>query len=158
MNKTRATALGLGLTAVLAATPLVIEHEGVVLRTYADPIGIPTACVGETDKAITARERFSRDECMAVMGASLAAHAEGLADCVSRPLKSHEAAALLSWTYNVGVAAACKSTLVRKLNAGEPPAVWCAELKRWTRAGGRELPGLVKRREAEYRQCMGQGS
>lgn len=155
MIKTRTTALGLGLAAVLAAAPFVADHEGVMLRTYMDPVGIPTACMGETDQTITVRERFSRDECMAVLGASLTEHAQGLAECVTTPLKPHEAAAVLSWTYNVGVGAACRSTLVRKLNAGAAPAEWCAELKRWNRAGDRVLPGLTLRREREFAMCTG---
>ena len=45
---------------------------------------------------------------------------------------------------------------MRKLRQAPPdyPGA-CAELLKWTKAGGRELPGLVKRREAEYRMCMG---
>jgi lysozyme len=32
----------------------------------------------------------------------------------------------------------------------------CAELLRWNRAGGKVLAGLTKRRQAEYRQCIGE--
>jgi lysozyme len=62
---------------------------------------------------------------------------------------------VLSWTYNVGVGAACKSTLVQKINQGAEYSAWCPELKRWVYAGGNKLPGLVRRREAEYQFCMG---
>lgn len=140
------------LVVVLLAAPFVLRHEGVVLRTYADPVGIPTACVGETDAEITLRQRFTRDECVAVMGASLLRHALELDKCVQRPVANHEAVALLSWSYNVGVGAACRSTLVRKLNAGLP---WCAELDRWVYAGGRKLSGLVRRRAEERAMCEG---
>ena len=141
------------LAVVLAATPLVVLYEGVVPGTYADPVGIPTACVGETDKEITSlRREFSRDECIAVMGASLYAHAVKLDECITRPIERHEAGAILSWSYNVGVGAACRSTLVRKLNAGEP---FCAELDRWVYAGGIKLRGLVRRRAAERAMCEG---
>lgn len=144
------------LAVVLLAAPFVATHEGVVLNRYADPIGIPTACAGETDREVVSfKERFSRDECIAVMGASLLAHAVELDKCVKVPLARHEAAAVLSWSYNVGVGAACKSTLLRLLNAGRPAAEWCGQLKRWTMAGGKELRGLVKRRAEEYAMCMG---
>src|SRR3546814_7032934 len=89
------------------------------------------------------KAQFSRDECIAVMGASLFAHAVELDKCVKRPLGRNEAAALLSWSYNVGVGAACRSTLMRKLNAGQ---AWCGELHRWVYAGGKKLRGLVNRR------------
>jgi lysozyme len=87
------------------------------------------------------------------MGASLYAHAIELDKCVKVPLARHEAAAVLSWSFNVGVGAACKSTLMRKLNAGQP---FCAELSKWTYAGGRQLKGLVKRREQERAMCEGE--
>ena len=144
------------LVVVLVAAPFVALQEGVVLRTYADPVGIPTACAGETDKAVTLRARFSRDECAALLGASLLQHAQRMEACVFVPLKEHEAAAVLSWSYNIGTSAACASTLVRKLNAGAPPSEWCAEMTKWNRAGGKVLPGLVKRRAAESRLCLGE--
>lgn len=143
------------LVVVLAAAPFVARHEGMVLRTYVDPVGIRTACGGETDRSITMRERFTRDECVAVMGASLYAHALEVDKCITRPLATHEAVAVLSWSYNVGSYAACRSTLVRLINAGQPPRVWCSQLLRWNKAGDREPPGLVKRRSEERALCEG---
>lgn len=141
------------LVVVLVATPFVIRHEGVVLNRYADPIGIPTACVGETTREVVDFKRtFSRDECVAVMGASLYAHAIELDKCVKVPLARHEAAAILSLSYNIGVGAFCKSTLARLMNAGKP---FCHEFSRWTYAGGRQLKGLVKRRAEERAMCEG---
>ena len=147
--------MGFGLGAILLATPLVIQFEGERLGTYIDPVNIPTACIGETDPEITLRQRFTREECRTVLGASLYRHAVGVAECIDKPLKAHQAAAVLSWTYNVGVGAACKSTLVRKINQGAYASEWCPELKKWDKAGGRVLKGLTKRRVAEYQMCMG---
>lgn len=141
------------LVVVLAAAPFVAKHEGLILSTYADPIGIPTACAGETDKAVTLQERFTRDECMALLGASLLEHGKRMDACVRVPLTRSQAVAVLSWSYNVGTGAACGSTLVRLLNSGAPPSVWCAELSKWNKAGGRVLPGLVKRRAQERAMC-----
>lgn len=141
------------LAVVLLAAPFVAVHEGVILNKYADPVGIDTACAGETDPEVVGfKERFSRDECIAVMGASLYAHAVEIDKCIARPLERHEAAAVLSWSYNVGVGAACRSTLIRKLNAGQP---FCAELGRWVYAKGFKLRGLVKRRAEERAMCEG---
>lgn len=144
------------LVVVLLVTPFVVRHEGVVPRKYGDPIGIPTACIGETDREVVSfKDTFSRDECVAVMGASLMAHAIELDKCVAVPLARHEAAAVLSWSYNVGVTAACRSTLIRLMNAGRPATEWCAQLSRWNKAGGRVLPGLVRRRAEERALCEG---
>jgi lysozyme len=59
---------------------------------------------------------------------------------------------ITSWAYNVGSSAACKSTLVKKLKAGDYAGA-CAELSRWTKFQGRDLPGLVKRRAEERALC-----
>jgi lysozyme len=56
--------------------------------------------------------------------------------------------ALVDFTYNLGVGRLQTSTLRRVVNAGD----WQGakeQLMRWTRGGGRVLPGLVKRRAAE---------
>ncbi|MFK3846624.1 lysozyme [Stenotrophomonas sp. NPDC078853] len=141
------------LAVVLLATPVVMTYEGVVQQRYNDPVGIPTACVGETDKEVVGfKAQFSREECVSIMGASLYAHALQLDKCISRPVSRQEAAAVLSWGYNVGTSAACGSTLVRLLNEGKP---FCQELSRWTYAGGRQLPGLVRRRASERALCEG---
>jgi len=70
------------------------------------------------------------------------------------PMHQHEWDAIVSWAYNVGTDAACKSTLVTKLKAGDYSAA-CAQLLRWDKFQGNALPGLTKRRQAEYRQCVG---
>lgn len=95
------------------------------------------------------------DQCDALQAADIAKAQAGIARCVTKPLTVGQKAALADFAYNVGVPRACGSTLVRKLNAGEPPAVWCAELKRWVYAAGKELPGLVARRQSEYELCIG---
>lgn len=61
-------------------------------------------------------------------------------------------AAFVSFIYNVGAGTFAKSTLLKKLNGGDA-ARSCAELDKWTYAGGRVLPGLVKRREEEWALC-----
>jgi lysozyme len=74
--------------------------------------------------------------------------------CVTVSLHQYEYDAYVSMTYNIGAQAFCNSTLVKKLNAGDYEGA-CLEIKRWNRQAGKVLPGLTKRREAEYRQCMG---
>jgi lysozyme len=86
--------------------------------------------------------------------------ARELASCIGDvPLYQYEWDAFVSWAYNVGSAAACRSTLVKKLRQTPPDyAGACRELLKWTRAGGRELAGLKNRRQAEYRLCLGEGA
>ena len=86
--------------------------------------------------------------------------------CVTVPLTQNEYDAYVSFAYNVGRRAFCQSTLVKKLNLGDFKGA-CDELLRWRFFQGEDcaLPenrrlcgGLVKRREAEYRQCLGEGA
>lgn len=74
--------------------------------------------------------------------------------CVDVPLLQAEFDAYVSLTYNIGSTAFCRSTLVKKLNAGDYAGA-CEQIKRWVYFNGRKLQGLVNRRESEYQQCIG---
>ncbi len=76
--------------------------------------------------------------------------------CVLVPLHQHEYDAYTSLAYNIGSAAFCNSTLVRKLNAGDY-AGGCTEISRWDKQGGRVLKGLTNRRATERALCEGRG-
>lgn len=146
----------IALAAVVAlATPLVMRWEGLSLTTYADPVGIPTVCYGATGAPAAASRIWTAAECRAQLSADLQAHWQRLAPCIEREVTPNQAAALLSWSYNVGTNAACGSTLTRMLNRGDPPELWCAQLSRWIYADGKRLPGLINRRAAEQRMCEG---
>lgn len=141
--------IGAGATAL--AVPLVMLYEGTVLQSYRDPIGIVTACVGHTGPELRMGQRYTRQQCEDMLYGDLFKHAQAL-DCIKQPMTDGQKAAFLSFAFNVGNKALCDSTLAHKANAGDMPGA-CAELSRWTRAGGRELPGLVKRRAAERELC-----
>ncbi|MCL2345153.1 MAG: glycoside hydrolase family protein [Desulfobulbus sp.] len=85
-----------------------------------------------------------------------------LRQCVTAPLAQHEYDAYVSLAYNIGPAAFCGSTLVKKLNALDYAGA-CAEILRWRFFQGRDcaLPGsgcagLATRRQAEFRRCLGE--
>lgn len=141
----------IGASSVALVIPLVVYYEGVVLRTYADPINKITACVGHTGPELRMGQRYTRQQCEYMLYGDLLKHAQAL-DCIKQPMTDGQKAAFLSFAFNVGNRAFCGSTLVRKANAGNMPGA-CAELSRWTWADGRELPGLVKRRAAERQLC-----
>lgn len=131
---------------------LVGGFEGLRTVAYRDPIGIPTACFGET-KNIRLGMKFTKAECDGMLIDSLIAHDDGMLRCTKVALPDPTHAALLSFTYNVGVGNYCNSTLVKKLNAGDLAGA-CRELPKWDRAKGVQLPGLTKRREAEANLCL----
>ena len=151
MTPRQRLAAKIGAGAVALAVPLVAHFEGYVPWVHRDPIGRLAACYGHDDQTMTLGKRFTAAECQAMLEADLLKHAEAL-DCIKTPMTDGQKAAFLSFAFNVGNSAFCKSTLVRKANAGDLMGA-CAELSRWVMAGGRELPGLVKRRAAERQLC-----
>ena len=74
--------------------------------------------------------------------------------CIKVPMHQHEYDVAISFSYNVGAAAFCSSTFVKKLNAGDYAGA-CAELSRWVKVKGRVVQGLVNRRAAERAKCEG---
>jgi lysozyme len=148
--------------AVLAlAIPLVSAFEGYVPHTYADPVGIPTACYGHTGADVTPGRTYSDAECAALLRGDLGEAYEMVRECIHVPLTPGQAAALTSAAFNLGPDVVCGSTLGGMANAGRPASEWCPQLRnKVDRVGQREahgvkvLPGLVKRREAETQLCL----
>ena len=68
-------------------------------------------------------------------------------------MNENQFSAITSFTFNAGCGKLQNSTLARYALRQQWPEM-CAQLKRWTYGGGKELPGLVKRRGDEYRLCM----
>lgn len=65
----------------------------------------------------------------------------------------HRRAAIVDFTYNVGSGTLARSSVARYLNEGRV-AEGCAALKKYNRANGKVLRGLIKRRKIEYDNCM----
>lgn len=141
-----AGAATLGLAAVVVA-----NYEGLRTSAYLDPVGIPTICYGHT---ATARmgQTLSQAECDRLLEGDLGEALAAVDKLVKVPLPVERRAALASFTYNVGAGQLAGSTLLRKLNAGDPDGA-CAELSRWVYAKGRKLPGLERRRASERELC-----
>lgn len=139
---------------IALAVGVVKPWEGVSLTPYTDIVGVQTVCYGQTGPA--AGKSYTMAQCDELLQSDLGKRLTALGKCIHQPLREHELAALLSWSYNVGTAAACGSTLVRKVNAGAAPGEFCPELLRWNRAGGREVRGLTNRRKAELALCLGE--
>ncbi|XZG71740.1 lysozyme [Chitinibacteraceae bacterium HSL-7] len=139
---------------VALATPLTMQWEGKRNATYLDIGGVPTACYGQTGSQVQRGKTYSDATCRQWLNESLHAHYAGIRRCVTAPMADHQAAALTVWAYNVGVPAACGSTLVRHANAGNWPAA-CAQLDRWVYVRGQRVQGLANRRAAERGLCEG---
>ena len=140
----------------MSATALVsiALNEGYRGEAYKDAVGVPTVGYGET-KGVTMKSRTTPDRALVQLLSSANSHADDIRQCIKVPLYQHEFDAYVSLAYNIGAKNFCGSTLVKKLNAGDYTGA-CEQIRRWDRAGGKVLAGLTKRREKEYRMCMGE--
>jgi len=131
-----------------AGLSLIQESEGLRLKTYRDPVGIPTVCYGHTGPDVRMGQVYTREQCAAILIRDIRVHRDGIRRCVTAPLNQNQQDAVVSLAFNVGVPTTCRSTLVRKLNARDYAGA-SKEFDRWVYASGRKLPGLVTRRNRE---------
>lgn len=148
------TKIGVSLAAgaVSIAAAVVSFYEGYEPTAYMDPVGIPTICYGHT-ATVRMGQTLSRSECAELLERDLGSAFATVDRRVRVDLPPPTRAALASFVYNVGPGNFSRSTLLRKLNAGDLYGA-CHELSRWVYAGGRKLNGLVKRRATERELCL----
>lgn len=130
---------------------LVKHFEGLFLKAYLCPAGVWTIGYGHTglkhkDGTVKAGRKITEAEAEALLMHDLNVFAPSVEKLVTVPLKQHEFDALVSFHFNTG--ALGKSTLLKKLNQMDKGGA-ALEFLKWTRGGGKVLPGLVRRRKAE---------
>ena len=141
--------------AIEVAAALCRKFEGLRLKPYLCPAGIPTIGYGSTryadGKAVTLKDApITREEADELLRLTLRRdYLPGLLAASPVLAGSPQALGVLGdFVYNLGLGAYRTSTLRKRVDAQDWPAV-LTELRRWTRVRGQVLPGLVKRREAE---------
>ena len=146
--------LKVGSAALALSLAFTGAWEGTRYTAYLDTGGVPTICTGST-RGVKMGDRATKAECDAMFTADLIRHEAGMLACMKNPdaLSDKTYVAVLDWTYNVGIGAACKSTLMRKLNAGDVAGA-CREMSRWVRDNGRIIRGLVNRRASSRALCL----
>lgn len=148
---------------------LLKQWEGFKLQQYKDSAGLPTIGVGHL---ITKAEQASGE---IVINGVPVQYANGLTDQQALDLLSQDVQpaenavnnnvkvvlsqnqfdALVSFTFNVGGGAFTSSTLLKVLNQGQYDQV-PDQLRRWNKAGGQVVQGLVNRRQNEINLWNGQ--
>ena len=138
---------------VLAAAVSIIGlWEGRSLVAYVDPVGIPTICDGYTH-GVQLGDVATPQQCDALTAQEAGKALSVVDGSVPAQLPDGVRIALTSFVYNVGPGSYLRSTLLRKLRAGDYVGA-CNELPRWVYAGGRKLRGLERRRQAEREICL----
>jgi len=143
---------------------MIKHHEGVRYKPYRCPARLWTIGVGHVLYPIQGRlpldERdsyslspehnrtFSKDEVDGILSADLQRFETGIAKLFPMVLTQGQNDALVSFAFNLGLGGVQRSTLRQKVLRGEIEAA-ADEFLKFTRGGGKVLPGLVKRRQDE---------
>lgn len=126
---------------------LIKEHEGLRLDAYRCPGKVWTIGYGSTGPHVGPRRRIDAAQAEVLLREDVARFEEGVAR-IAGPCTQGQYDALVCFAFNLGLGALMSSTLLKKHKAGDHRAA-AAEFARWVNAGGRRLPGLIKRRAAE---------
>jgi len=144
-------------TTSAAGRKAITEREGNVLTAYQDSVGIWTIGVGHTSAAglpkVAKGLKITAAESDEILSRDLKTFEAGVRAAVKVPMNQNEFDALVSLAFNIGVEAFSKSTLVKKLNAGDRAGA-ADQFGQWVKAGGKTLKGLVTRRQAERKQFL----
>jgi len=134
------------------------EFEGERLKAYKCSAGVWTIGVGHTSAAgepkVVEGMTITANESAAILARDLAAFELGVERMLEVDVSQNQFDVLVSFAFNCGLGALKKSTLLKRVNEGKFDAV-PAELMKWTKAGGKEVAGLVRRRRAEAKLWRG---
>lgn len=139
---------------------LIKLFEGFKAKAYRCAAGMWTIGYGHTSVSgapeVKAGMKVSREEASAILARDVERFAEGVRKVVAVTLTDQQFSALVSFAYNAGLGAFRSSSVLKAVNQGDQAAV-PRRLSLWVKAGGRVLPGLVKRRAAEAALFAGDG-
>ncbi len=150
MSRIKPTLLALSASALVG----IAVHEGYRGEAYEPVKGdVPTIGFGTTE-GVEMGDRITPERALVRLLNDANKFERAVKRCAPVPLHQYEFDAYVSLTYNIGENAFCKSTLAKKLNAQDYEEA-CKQILRWDKFNGRPLPGLTKRRQQEYQQCLG---
>ena len=126
---------------------LIKKYEGCKLTAYRCPAGVLTIGYGHT-RGVKNGMTITQGIADQLLREDIAPVEKQIND-MRLELKQNQFDALVSFIFNLGVGNFNSSTLKKKIIAKASNAEIAAEFKKWTRAGGKVMPGLVKRRAEE---------
>ncbi len=127
---------------------LIEKFEGLRLTAYQDMVGVWTIGYGHTGPDVKPGLVISQQQAAQLLINDLARFNNGVNALVTVKLNQNQFDALVSFSYNLGLGSLQNSTLLRLLNAGNFQAA-ADQFPRWDRASGKEVAGLLARRNAE---------
>ena len=136
-----------------AGRDLIKQFEGCKLKAYKCPAGLNTIGFGLTfypdGTKVKEGDVITQQQAEDYFNAVVDDFAKQVDVLVKSNVTANNFSAIVSFAYNVGIGNLKKSTLLKKVNANPKDATIPAEFRKWVRANGEVLKGLVKRRDAE---------
>ena len=126
---------------------LIKKYEGLRLEAYKCPAGVWTIGYGHT-KGVYKGMSITKEEAEKLLQQDVSVFELQVINTVGK-LSDCKIDALVSFAYNVGVAAFRNSTLCRKVKANSDDPAIRNEFMKWIYAGGKKLQGLERRRKEE---------
>jgi lysozyme len=133
---------------------LIKKFEGCELEAYQCSANVWTIGYGHT-RGVEDGDSCSQEDAERMLVEDLEEFEGYVNDIVECPLEQNQFDALVAWTYNLGPTNLRESTLLIRLNEEDYNDV-PTQIRRWNKAGGKVLDGLVRRREAEALLFLGQ--
>lgn len=131
---------------------LIKQFEGCRLTAYQDSVGVWTIGYGWTQSVdgnpVAKGMVITQQKADDLLKQGVVQYENGVNSLVKVQLNQNQFDALVDFAYNLGVNALKGSTLLKKLNTGDYAGA-ANEFTKWNKAGGKELAGLTRRREAE---------
>lgn len=138
--------------AIAIASVLIPDLEGNSFTPYRDVGGVWTVCNGITGPDVVKGKKYTQAECDALLKKHLQPYARSVERSVKVPSNAYQKAALISFSYNVGISAFEHSSVLRNLNAGRYQQA-CDGLRSWIYVDRVKIQGLANRREVEREIC-----
>ena len=133
---------------------LIKKFEGCKLEAYKCAANVWTIGYGST-KGVKEGDSITQEEAENLLMKDLEVFEDAVNKAVQRSIVHCQVDALVSWTFNLGAGNLNSSTMLKKLNNQEYDEV-ASQMKRWNKANGKVLEGLVRRREAEAKMFAGE--
>ena len=126
---------------------LIKKFEGCELNSYKCAAGVPTIGYGSTH-GIEMGMSISKARAEELLLEDISKFEDIVNESIKVSLSQNQFDAMVSWTFNLGGGNLKSSTLLKVLNGGDYEDV-PNQIKRWNKANGKVLEGLIRRREAE---------
>ncbi len=126
---------------------LIKKFEGCELEAYKCAAGVWTIGFGSI-KGVKQGDTITQEEADNLLLHEMDEYEGYINDAVNVDLNQNQFDALVAWVFNLGPSNLSSSTLLTRINNKDWDDV-PAQIKRWNKAGGKVLQGLIRRREAE---------